>query len=226
MEISMYKKLLQLPLFQGLGDKELTQILEKVRLRFQKYDAGAKIVKQGAECNKLIFILNGTIQSHAENEEHSYAFEETFECPFVIEPYSLFGMHTTFTASYTAVTDVDVLIIDKSYVLTYLNLFEIFQLNYLNILSNRAQLVYKRLWNTHSTDTKEKIINFLRLRASNNVGKKVLYIKMEVLAELIDDTRISVSKALNELDEHGLVILSRKTIHIPDMMKLIESTQK
>lgn len=222
METSMYKKLLQLPLFQGLAEKDLTQILEKVRLRFEKYEAGSVIVRQGETCNKLIFILNGNIFSKAENEEHSYVFEEVFESPSVIEPYSLFGMRTEFTATYVAETEVDALIVDKSYILTYLATYEIFQLNYLNILSNRAQTVYKRLWRTHSTNTKQKIINFLHLRSSHKNGRKVLYIKMEVLAGLIDDTRINVSKALNELDEQQLVQLSRKTIVIPDINKLIE----
>lgn len=222
METSMYKKLLQLPLFQGLAEKDLTQILEKVKLRFDKYESGSTIVEQGETCNRLIFILNGSIVSRAENEEHSYTFEETFESPSVIEPYSLFGMQTSFTATYTAETDVDTVSIDKSYVLAYLSTYDIFQLNYLNILSNRAQIMNKRLWRTHSTTTRQKIINFLHHRCSHKNGKKVLYIKMEILASLIDDTRINVSKALNELAAQDLLTLSRKTISVPDINMLLE----
>ena len=47
MQSTMYDKLLLLPLFQGLCKEDFTSILEKVRLHFQKYTAGSRIVKQG-----------------------------------------------------------------------------------------------------------------------------------------------------------------------------------
>ena len=36
MDFTMYDKLLQLPLFQGLGKNDFTQLLEKVKLHFHK----------------------------------------------------------------------------------------------------------------------------------------------------------------------------------------------
>ena len=48
---------------------------------------------------------------------------------------------------------------------------------------------------------------------------------MEDLADLIDDTRINVSKILNELKQEGLVSLSRREIEIPDMNALIAYNQ-
>ena len=44
---------------------------------------------------------------------------------------------------------------------------------------------------------------------------------MEDLAELIDDTRINVSKVLNELQQQELIELSRKKIIIPDLNRLV-----
>ena len=49
---------------------------------------------------------------------------------------------------------------------------------------------------------------------------------MEDLAVLTDDTRINVSKVLNELQQQKLIELSRKKIIIPDMEKLIEYKKK
>ena len=45
---------------------------------------------------------------------------------------------------------------------------------------------------------------------------------MEDLAGLIDETRFNVSKELNDMQEKGLVELSRKEIFIPAMEKLSE----
>jgi transcriptional regulator len=101
----------------------------------------------------------------------------------------------------------------------------IFRLNYLNILSNRAQVAYEKLWNSHIGNTEEKILNFLVLRSMKPEGKKILKIKMEDLASLIDETRINVSKVLNDLQEQGLVQLSRKAISIPALEKLTEKNK-
>ena len=202
-----------------------TNIIGKVKLHFRKYNADDIIVEQGAPCTQLIFLLNGEIISQTTDNRHSYALFETFGSPFVIEPYSLFGMQTNYTATYKARTDINIVTIDKLFVLNELNNYEIFRLNYLNILSNRAQVAYEKLWNSHIGNTEEKILNFLVLRSMKPEGKKILKIKMEDLASLIDETRINVSKVLNDLQEQGLVQLSRKEISIPALEKLTEKNK-
>lgn len=99
MEITMYDKLLQLPLFQGLCQEDFTSILEKVRFEFNKYPAGSCIAQQGKACKQLIFILQGTVYAKSIDNEHGYVLYETFDSPQVIEPYSLFGMFPQYTAS-------------------------------------------------------------------------------------------------------------------------------
>ncbi len=223
MERIMYKKLLQLPLFQGMGEDNLTALLEKVKITFCTYKSEDTIVEQGSVCDRLIFILSGSILSTSENEEQKYCLEEILESPTVLEPYSLYGMHTRFNATYKAKGTVNALSISKQYIISQLNKFEIFQLNYLNILSNRAQTVYQRLWNTNKKSIEGKIIQFLYLRCTNTPGEKTLHIKMMHLAELLDETRINVSKALNKLQEKGVLSLSRKTIIIPSMNTLLDA---
>ena len=60
-------------------------------------------------------------------------------------------------------------------------------------------MAYEKLWNSHIGNTEEKILNFLVLRSMKPEGKKILKIKMEDLASLIDETRINVSKVLNDI---------------------------
>lgn len=225
MEITMYDTLLQLPLFQGLCKNDFTNIIGKVKLHFRKYDAEDIIVEQGEPCDQLIFLLNGEIISQATDEQHSYSLFETFGSPFVIEPYSLFGMQTRYTATYKARTETNIVTIDKSFVLAELNNYEIFRLNYLNILSNRAQVANDKLWNSYAGSIQDKIVNFILLRSMRPDGEKVLKIKMEDLANLIDETRINVSKVLNDLQEKKLIQLTRKEIYIPALEKLVQDNK-
>lgn len=222
MEITMYDKLLQLPLFQGLCTEDFTNILEKVKLHFHKYTPGKRLVTGGEKCNQLIFILDGQIRCETTDRSEVYTLVETCDSPTIIEPYSLFGMNTHYTATYRAVNEVQAMSIDKSYILSQLTQYEIFNLNFLNILSNRAQTACSKLWNIRTGGTFEKILNFLQLRCTTLTGEKTLYIRMDDLAELIDDTRINVSRVLNQLQKEDLVTLSRKCIIFKDLKLLID----
>ena len=221
----MYDTLLELPLFQGLTKENITSIIEKVKMGFHKYEAKQNIASQDDRCNSLIFILDGKVAVTTNDAIHNFKIVEEAEAPYIIEPQSLFGMRTKFHASYTATGDVETLNIDKSYILTNLCKYEIFNLNYLNILSNRAQTANSKLWNSHIGSTREKLMNFFALRCVIPYGKKTLFITMEDLASLIDDTRINVSRALNEFQEKGILTLGRKKITIDELAKLTEEVR-
>lgn len=225
MKVSMYDTLLELPLFQGLTKENITSIIEKVKMGFHKYEAKQNIASQDDRCNSLIFILDGKVAVTTNDAIHNFKIVEEAEAPYIIEPQSLFGMRTKFHASYTATGDVETLNIDKSYILTNLCKYEIFNLNYLNILSNRAQTANSKLWNSHIGSTREKLMNFFALRCVIPYGKKTLFITMEDLASLIDDTRINVSRALNEFQEKGILTLGRKKITIDELAKLTEEVR-
>ena len=50
-------------------------------------------------------------------------------------------------------------------------------------------------------------------------------IGMEELAGLINETRINVSRKLNELREKSIIQLRRKEIHIPEMADFLRELQ-
>lgn len=217
MEMTMYDALLQLPLFQGLGKNDLTCILDKVKIHFSKHKSGDIILKKGETCNKLVFLLNGTIQAESSDKENIFSLYETIQAPFLIEPYSLFGWSTEYVATYSTVTVCDLMTIEKSYLLSELNNYEIIRLNYMNILSNRAQMLNERLWMRMAENIDTRIIDFILARSIIGGGEKVLKIKMDDLAKLLDSTRIRISKALNDMRNKKMMTLHRGEIRIPDI---------
>ena len=214
MDTTMYDKLLRLPLFQGLSRSDLTDILGKIKVELRKYDKKEYLAKQGSRCTELIYILDGRIKASSKDSVHNFTLSEILGGNTIIEPYSLFGMYTSYQFSYRAECETDVVIIKKEYILSFLCKYEIFNLNYLNVLSSRAQNMRLKLWNTHIGNATEKIVNFLLLRCAFPHGTKELHIRMEDLASLIDETRINVSKSLNTLKEKELISLSRRTIKV------------
>lgn len=203
----MYDTLLQLPLFQGLAQEDFTCILGKVKLHFTKHKAGEILAKKDTACRQLIFILNGEIASSTSSNDNSYSIMEFFQAPYLIEPQSLFGMNTSYVSTYIAQTEVHTVTISKTFVMSHLFRYEIFRLNYMNIISNRAQTNYNRLWNKTIGNPETRIADFILSHIERLSGKKILKIKMEVLADILNDTRLSISKALNGMQEKGLLTL-------------------
>ena len=216
METTMYDNLLLLPLFQGLSKNDFTTILEKVRFHFLTYQEGETFIRQGETCQQLCFLLNGKAIARTTDKEHAYTLSETIEASTIIEPQSLFGIQPTYTATYQAQTQVKMLTIEKAYIFGELNKHDIFLLNFLNILSNRAQTASQKIWKNHIGTLNEKLVNFIALRSQNPGGEKTLQITMEDWANLIDETRINLSRLLNELQSKGLVQLKSKEFFIPD----------
>lgn len=217
---TIFDILLQLPLFQGLAVEDFTRILEKVKLHFAKQKTGETLVQEGTPCDRLIFILNGNIAATTKSVQEHYSLTEYFEAPYLIEPQSLFGLYTTYSARYTATTPINSISINKEAVINDLLKYEIFRLNYLNIVSSQLQLLNKSTWGYTPDNVEARISNFIRTHLKRLQGSKSLKIKMEDLATIVNDTRNGVSKALNNMQDKGLLELHRGEIVIPAAEKL------
>lgn len=218
---TMFDTLLQLPLFLGLAQEDFTCILGKVKLHFTKHKTGETIAVAGGCCNQLIFLLKGEISSCTTSPDNAYSLIEYLQAPCLLEPQSMFGMNTTYTSTYSAETEAHTVSISKTFVREELFRYEIFRLNYTNIISNRAQVLNTRLWEPLTGTQEERIARFILYRCERQTGKKLLKIKMEKLAEILNDTRLSVSKALNKMQDKGLLELHRGEILIPEVSLLL-----
>lgn len=217
---TIFDTLLQLPLFQGLAVEDFTRILEKVKLHFTKQKTGETLAQEGTPCDKLIFILNGNIAATTTSAQGHYSLTEYFEAPYLIEPQSLFGLYTTYSAKYTATAPINSISINKEAVINDLLKYEIFRLNYLNIVSSQLQLLNRSTWGNTTDNVETRISYFIRTHLKRLQGSKSLKIKMEDLATIVNDTRNGVSKALNSMQDKGLLELHRGEIVIPAAEKL------
>lgn len=220
----MYDTLLQLPLFQGMTKQNFDALLMKLKLNFIKYKAGTKFIEAGSACSDFVFLINGSVVSSRESAVAGFVYKEVIGAPFLLEPFAMFGVSATFNHDYYAQTDISVLLIDKQYVYSELNKYDICGMNLLNMLSGKAQVVDRFIWSRKEFTLRERIIRFVKGLSELQYGEKYLQIKMNTLAGLMDTTRLKVSNELNDMAESGLIVLKRKEIYIPDMTKLIETT--
>ena len=189
---------------------ELSEVVEKVKLHFLKFKAQKKIFDQGEKCDKLVFLLSGELISETTAPCGAFSLVETLDKPQMIEPHSLFGKHPSYKATYTAKEDVSLLTIEKRYIYGVLDKYEVFRMNLFNLLSNKAEQLYKHIWSIAPRQLEGRLAHFVRSICSTPSGQKILKIKMEDLASLLDDTRLNVSKVLNKWEKSGIIEKRRK----------------
>ena len=130
-------------------------------------------------------------------------------------------MNTAYVSTFAAYSVVHSVSGSKALVLFELFKYEIFRLNYMNIISNRAQNLNGRLWEKTTGELEQRISSFILTHIERPAGEKILKIKMEELAQVVNDTRMGVSKALNGMQEAGLLELHRGEIVIPEAKNLL-----
>lgn len=220
MELTMFERLLQLPLFQGLTTQEISDVMSHVRLDFVNYHRGDEIVMQGESCRKLIYIISGEVMAEHRNDDLQFTLTECLPDLKVIEPYNLFGMYQTYSRTYTFTTEGSTLTIDKHVMLTHLMTNHIVKINLMNITCNKYQQTQRLLCYYPDDTVRHKIVKFILAHSTTSKGRKDLQIKMTQLADIIHETRLNVSITLNELQKEGFITMQRGNFIIKDLQLL------
>lgn len=220
-EEGFFDRLLLLPLFQGIGRGDFQEIAERVRLGFLKKAKGNVLARQDELCTGLYFVLGGEICASKLSDQNDYALNEWLNMPLVLQPECLFGLSTRYTRTFIAASDVQLLRVEKDVVRDVLFYYPTFRINYLNLLSTRAQLSSRLLWRNVSMDLRSRFVQFLSARCLRPAGRKELQMGMVPLAEELLTTRLKVSRMLNDLADQNLLELHREKIVVPNMERLL-----
>jgi CRP-like cAMP-binding protein len=223
---TMYETLLQLPLFQGMNRADFSFFLGKVRLDFVQHKEGEIIIKRGAPCEQLVFVVRGTVVSYNSSTVDGrtrYTVMEYMSAPYLIEPQALFGMNTRYAASYTADTKVSLFIIRKNFVFEELAKHSIFRLNLINLISSKMQSTYTRLWSTMPDGVAARITHFILTHIEVPGGEKRIKIKVTELARILCETRYAVATALSQMQQAGLLEIENGIIVVYDATRLLPS---
>ena len=218
--LQIYDKLLELPLFLGIGSTDLAEIVRTTRFGFLKLKPKETLAKENEKNDKLYFLMDGRLSIESCADNHSYSIIEEIEPPTAIQPERIFGLVQFYSKTFIAETKCNILYIDKSEVLNLINKYLIFRLNFLNMLSSQAQRGSRLPWQQQPKDIKEKFIYFVRTHCAHPAGKKTIKINMQTLANELHESRLNISKMLNMLNRNNVITLTRGQINIALLEKL------
>ncbi len=219
--LRIYDQLLQFPLFQGMSRDDLEIIAGHIRFGFVKMTAGKPIVRIGEPCTQLCFLINGTVKVETYGDEHRYMVVEQVSAPYILQQEAIFGYYQSYTHNFTALSDVNLLTIAKEEVLRLLEDFLVFRLNLVNLFATQTQKHIHQTWRRCPLTLRDGIIRFFSQHCIYPAGTKTFYILMEQLAEELNDSRLNVSRVLNQFQKEGLVELHRGRVDIPQLERLL-----
>ena len=219
--LQIYDRLLQFPLFQGMSRDDLEIVAGHTRFGFQKVTAGRQIIHAGDPCTHLYFLINGTLKIETFSDDSRYSVIEQMSSPYILQQESIFGYYQRYTHHFYALTDANFLTLDKEEVVRLSEDFLVFRLNLMNHLATQSQKLIQMQWRRSPLSLRERIVRFFFQHTLYPAGPKTFHILMERLAEEVNDSRLNVSRALNRMQESGVIELHRGRIEIPQLERLL-----
>jgi len=126
----------------------------------------------------------------------------------------IFGNRNRFPVNVVALSDVEILSVGKSDFLKLLKMNDIVLVNFLNMISNRSQFLSEKIKFLNFKTIKGKLAHFILQKAGREKPTIIMDMTHNDLADFFGVARPSVSRALGELEEEGLIKASGKNIRI------------
>lgn len=136
---SMYDTIMELPFFKGIGEDQLSQLLEKTSVEFLKFEDGERVANENDPVKTVNFLLNGRVRQSYRLKNYDLSIDEILGKGAVVGGLNLFGMDTSYQGDCVAIGKLSMMRIDKSQYLNILRSDNIYIMNFVNYLSAAAQ---------------------------------------------------------------------------------------
>jgi CRP-like cAMP-binding protein len=214
------------PLFNGLTENEVEQIFKLIPYYIRKYRTGSMIASAGEKVQSLRIVISGIVKGEMVDYSGKVIKIEDIPAPGALAPAFIFGARNSFPVNVVAVSDVDLLVIDKPAFLKLLMQSDAILLNFLNMISSRSQFLSEKIKFLNFKTIKSKLAQYIL--QNTGPGKTVLTLgmKQDDLAEFFGVARPSVARALGEMEDGGLIEAKGKYIRVIDKVRLERLTSE
>ena len=202
------------PLFKGLTDNEIIDLMHAIRYRVIRLYKGDFLFVAGEDCIHANILIDGEVVAYLESASDRYIRMATFHTGNMFAPAFLFAQDRSYPVTVQATTNTKVLRILSADFERLLELDSRLSKNFAVILSNLIAGLTKKVRMLLSS-VHDKVVFFLkeeqRRQQSNTIQ---LSMSRQELADHFGIQKYSLQRALNELQESGAIRIDGKTIEI------------
>ncbi|MCX6335042.1 MAG: Crp/Fnr family transcriptional regulator [Bacteroidia bacterium] len=217
-----YSQLVQSPLFRGISSDEIEKVLTGTSKKFRKYKAGEFIAFSGEPVSSLMIVLYGVVKGEMVDYSGRVIKIEDIPAPGALASAFLFGSRTFFPVNVVAISDTELMIIEKSDFLKLLMNNDRILGNFLDMISNRSQFLSEKIKFLNFRTIKGKLAQYILHQTMNGRLSFNLGMTQADLADYFAVARPSIARALKELEDEGLIEASGKVINVLDRKSLAQ----
>lgn len=224
----IYETIMQLPLFQGVSTEKVSALVEKAHFEFLKYEDGEKIVEVGEVCNKVRFVISGSVRITNGFTYRNISVTHVIDAPNVLCIDHLFGANTTAPCTITSYGTCGIMQFDKLEYLDILRTDKLFIINVLNILSRNSQKAIRGSIALHNGNVAERIAMYISILTEHRSRNIELRFRQKDLCQVLGIQRPTLVNALEQLQEEGIITFSPTSIFVSNrkmLLKKLTSTE-
>lgn len=210
----MYDILTECPLFRGMTAAQIEEIVEPGQnSTVTRYGEGDLIARKDTAYSGLMILLRGNVRGQVTDAAGRILKVDTIEAPQLIAPAFLFGGYNRLPVDVIANTEVEILTLHRGLVFELMQENILILSNFIDIISNRANVWSKKIYFLSFRSLKEKAAGYL-LGHSTEASPSVEMPDIREIAQYFDATRSAVQTVLAELEKKRLVALSGDRITV------------
>ena len=217
----MYQILLNSPLFRGLTSEELNALMQNVNHQIRQFRSGELLAQAGEDVDKAIILLQGRLQGEMVDFAGNSLKIEELDPPQMVAAAFLFGPQNKFPVFLSAKTEGRIMVILKKDFTRMLSLEPRVMVNYINIVSAKAQFLSGKITFLSLKTIREKIAFYLLQRAKQSQNMQVNIDQTQTaLADHFGVTRPSLTRSVLEMEKQGILEWTKDKVSIKDLRKL------
>ncbi len=216
------EKVVVCPVLKGVDTKRLRKIFSEVQYQVIKFSSGEIIAHQDDEVRCLMILLKGSVRGEMTDFSGRMIKIEDIQAPKPIAGAFLFGSQNVYPVDIIANEDCIILKVYREEFLKLLQLCPTVQLNYLNLVSSKAQFLSNKIKFLSFKTLKGKISHYILQLEGNDEGNLILPQSQQILADLFGVARPSVARAFGQMESEGIFELKNRQVKVLDRDKLLE----
>jgi CRP/FNR family transcriptional regulator, dissimilatory nitrate respiration regulator len=214
--------LVQSPLFRGLTSEEIEKLIVSIPKKIRKFKSGTLVAQSGEKVTSLMVVISGMVSSEMVDYSGRVIRIEDIPAPGSLAPAFIFGGRNMFPVNVIAVTDTELMIIDKPDFLSLLGMNEKILVNFLNMISDRSQFLSEKIKFLNFKTIKGKLAQLILQKAGEDKSSIILDMTQNDIADFFGVARPSVARALGEMEEEGILEVKAGRITILERKRLAE----
>lgn len=215
----LYKKVSEISLFKGFSIIETENTLKKINFQTKNYKKNESIFFRGDKIEHIIIILEGTAKGEMQKFGGDTITIDFIKANEIIAPAFIFGNMRVFPVDLISVENSKLIFLNKKDFVEVMQEDKRLLLNFLDEISNKSQLLSKRIWfNFINKTINDKVLSYIRENQKDNII--IFKPNISELSKKFEVTRPSLSREISILCDKGILIKLQNNKYKVDFSKI------